>query len=87
MQMLPAKIQEENCTGMYLKRLRNRNGNIVVNQTALMIHKSSLCSLFPVESTNNIKIKMTCHRVIRDGCIWEGILLMNARMLALSFSQ
>ena len=20
---------------------------------------------------------MTCHRVIGDGCIWEGILLMN----------
>ena len=31
---------------------------------------------FPtVESTNNMKI--TYHRVIEDGCIWEGISFMN----------
>ena len=62
-------------------------GNILVSQTALLKRKSGLFSLFPVECTNNIKIKMTCHRVIGDGCIWEGILLMNAWMLAVSFSQ
>ena len=27
---------------------------------------------------NNLKIKIICHRVIRNGCIWEGISLMNA---------
>ena len=35
-------------------------------------------TLFPVESTNNIKTKITHPRVIGDGCIWEGISLMNA---------
>ena len=30
---------------------------------------------------------MTCHRVIGDGCIWEGISLMNAWMPAVSASQ
>ena len=30
-----------------------------------------------VESTNNIKIKIT-HKVVGDECIWEGISLMNA---------
>ena len=27
-------------------------------------------TLFSVESTNNIKIKIAPHRVIGDGCIW-----------------
>ena len=36
-------------------------------------------TLFSVESTNNIKIKITQRRVIGDGCIWEEILLMKAR--------
>ena len=35
-------------------------------------------TLFPVKSTNNIKIKIPHHRVIGDGCIWEGISLMKA---------
>ena len=30
------------------------------------------------ESTNHIKIKITCHRVMEDACIWEGISFMNA---------
>ena len=30
-----------------------------------------------IVATNNIKIKIT-HRVVGDGCIWEGISLMNA---------
>ena len=29
-----------------------------------------------------MKIKMTCHRIIGDGCIWEGISLMNARCVS-----
>ena len=32
---------------------------------------------FPFESTSNIKIKITCYRVLGDGCIWEEISLMN----------
>ena len=34
-------------------------------------------TLFPAESTNDIKIKITHHRDIGDGSIWEGISLMN----------
>ena len=30
---------------------------------------------------------MTYHRVIGDGCIWEGISLMNAWMLSVSVNQ
>ena len=30
-------------------------------------------TLLPVESTNNRKIKITHHRIIQDGHIWEGI--------------
>ena len=35
-------------------------------------------TLFPVESTNNIKIKISYHRDEGDGCILEKISLMNA---------
>ena len=61
-------------------------GNILhidVNQTSLK-HKSYIPynelarTLFLAESTNNIKIKITHHRVIGDGCIWEVISLMKA---------
>ena len=38
----------------------------------------STWTLFPVERTNNIKIKMTCHTVIGDGCNWEGTSLAIA---------
>ena len=55
-----------------------------MNQTFLK-HKSyslawtseSTRLLFPVERTNNIKIRTTHCRGIRDECIWEGISLMN----------
>ena len=33
---------------------------------------------FSAESTNNIKTKITHHRVMEDGCIWEGLLLLSA---------
>ena len=39
MGVLPAKRQEENCTGRYSKGLRNQIGNIFVNQTTLMKHR------------------------------------------------
>ena len=35
-------------------------------------------TFFPVESTNNTKIKVRHHRVIRDGFILERMSLMNA---------
>ena len=54
------------------------------NQTFLILKSYSLCSklasrtLFAVESTNSIKRKITHHRAIGDGCIWEGMRLINA---------
>ena len=42
----------------------------------LFIDDSELARTF--ESTNNTKIKITRHRVMEDGCIWEEISLMNA---------
>ena len=44
--------------------------------------------LFPAESTNNIKFKITHYRDIGDGCIWEVISLMNTcwfSVLSLNF--
>ena len=49
-----------------------------VNQTSLK-HKRTL---FPVESKKKKKIKIACHRVIGDGCIWEGISLTNACLVS-----
>ena len=54
------------------------------NQTSLIQKSYSLYSklasrtLFPVESTNSIKIKIAHYRAIGDECIWEGMWLMNA---------
>ena len=54
------------------------------NQTFLILKSYSLCSklasrtLFAVESTNSIKLKITHHRAIGDACIWEGMRLINA---------
>ena len=41
-------------------------------------------NFIPVESRNEIKIKITHHRVKGDGCIREGILLMNANCVSQS---
>ena len=40
-----------------------------------------------VESTNNINIRITCHRIIGDRCIWERKPLMNAWMVAVAVSH
>ena len=40
-----------------------------------MIADSELTRTF--ESKNHIKIKTNRHWVMENGCIWEGILLMN----------
>ena len=42
---------------------------------------------FCAERTNTIKTKITCLRLIADGCIWEEISLINAWILAVSVSQ
>ena len=88
MQVLSAKRQEENCTGRYLKGLKIHNverfcESKSLNETQVQSQYFISC----VESKNNIQIKMTCHRVIGGGCIWFGISLMNAQMLAESVSQ
>ena len=49
-----------------------------MNQTSLKNKSYSLYELARIfESTNNIRIKITSHRIIRDGCIWEEISHMN----------
>ena len=40
MQVLPAKREEENCTGRYSKGLRNQNGEHVCESNNLMKYKS-----------------------------------------------
>ena len=71
MQILPYKAKDEktSCKSMWIKHPWN-----IVH----VPYKELTETLFPVESTNNIKIKITHRRVIGDGCIWERISLMNA---------
>ena len=66
-----------------MRRLRNQNEEHFVNLCESNILETKVPSglawtLFPVESTSKVKIKITHHRVIGDGCIWEGISLINA---------
>ena len=87
---------KENCTGRHLKGLKNQNGEHLINlsksnspeiQVIFRSYNDELArTLFPFESTNNIKIKITRHRCIGDGCIWEGISLMNAFQVSQSVS-
>ena len=81
------KRREENCTGRCSRRLRNQNGghlaslcksNILETQVIFPIASELARTLFPVKSTNDIKIKITHHKVIGDECIWEEMPLMNA---------
>ena len=71
MQILPYKAKDEktSCKSMWIKHPWN-----IVH----VPYKELTETLFPVESTNNIKIKITHRRVIGDDCIWERISLMNA---------
>ena len=51
-----------------------KSNNIEIEVVFLAaIQYSELRTLFPAESRNNIKIKITRHRFIGDGCIWEEI--------------
>ena len=47
-----------------------------LNDTAII--SKLVRTLFPVASINNIKIKITCYRVMVNGCIWEWISVENA---------
>ena len=72
------KRLQENCTRRYSRGLRNQNGEHLVNLCESNIFETQVTrTLFPGESTNDIKIKITQHGVIGDGCIWEGISLMS----------
>ena len=78
--VLPAKRQDGNCKRRYSKGLRNQKEEHLCksnNLDEIQVY-SLIYSISFVESINNIKIKMTCHRVIGDGCIWKGTSLMNA---------
>ena len=61
--------REKNCTGMWIKHPRI---------TSHIPYSELARTVFPVESTNNIMIKITYHRVIGNRCILEGIALPNA---------
>ena len=68
-----SKGWEENCKGRYLRGLSNQNGKHFVNQCEPNILEASQITtvysewaraLFSFESTSNIKIKLTHHRVL-----------------------
>ena len=76
-----------------IERIKESKWGIFVNQTTLMMKHRSTGSLyllniftrlinrplFPVLKVQIMKkVKMTCHKVIGDGCIWEDISLMDA---------
>ena len=52
------------------------NQNIPEAQVIYPVRYSQLTRTFNI--ANNRKIKITGHRIIRAGYIWEGISLMNA---------
>ena len=78
-----SKRWKENSTGRFSIGSRNQNGKHLVNLFEANILEGQVIfpelvkTLFPVESTNNIKINIIHHRVIGDGCICQGISHMN----------
>ena len=44
-------------------------------------------TLFPVESADNIKIKITRHRVTGDECIWKGMPFMRMYFMKMRFQS
>ena len=45
----------------------------------LYSHVNQTCELARIfQNKNHIKIKRTRHRIMENGCIWEGMSLMNA---------
>ena len=89
MQVLPAKRNQKTPKRLlaYLKGLTNQNGEDLVNlcvsnnfetQLILAVYNRELTrTLFPAESTDYIKIKITRHRVTRDGCVWGEMPFMR----------
>ena len=79
----------------YLKWLRNQNGEDLVNLYVSINFKTQLIfaaydseltwTLFPVESTDSKKIKITLHRVTGYGCILEGMPFMRMSFVRMRF--
>ena len=88
MQVLPAKKQDRSSTRMYSKRVRSQSEKHLAipckHRSYSFIPYSLTRTLFPVESTDNIKTKVTTHRVIGGGCMWEGISLFHQALNAVS---
>ena len=85
----------ENCAGKYSRAWKNQSGKHLVNLCESNILETQVSpyslycelasrTLFPIQSTNTIQIKITNYRVVGDGYIWESMWLMN--MLAESVS-
>ena len=86
-----AKRRDKNCSGRHSRGLRSQNwehlvnlceSNILQKQVIFPIQGQNFISVLPGESTNDIEIKITHHRVIGNGCIWEIISLTNACRLS-----
>ena len=54
------------------------NSSLYTAMVNLIHYNPIVRTLFPVESTNNIKFKKSCSRVIGDGCILDVMSFMNA---------
>ena len=85
MQVFLAKLRKGNCTGSYSRGLRNQNETCkYVNQTSLLKFKSYFRHIGlenQLEFYTMVKVqgtKLTHHRVIEDGCIWERVPFVNA---------
>ena len=80
-----------------MKRWRNQNGEDLVNLYVSVSFKTQLIfaaydseltwNLFPVESTDNIKIKITPHRVTGYGYILEGMPFMRMSFVRMCFQS
>ena len=73
MQLLPAKKQEESCTVRSFKGLRNQNGEHLVNQCESNNIETYVIVMNYPKLYFLLKVQVTRHKVIGDGCIWERI--------------
>ena len=77
----------KNCTGRYLRGLRNINGDhLVIPSESNILEKQVIFSLYMAQllfhyflfKVQKTKIKITFPKVIGDRCFWEGTSRMNA---------
>ena len=77
-----SKRREENCPGKYSRGLRNQNeehlinlceSNILETQVIFPIKGQNFLSVFPVESTNDINIKITPKSFSYRRCMHLGM--------------